>query len=94
MIVIWSEEARADLQDIFDFIAEDSPRAALLVDERICKQTDELAFFPNLGRIGLVEGTRELVIQRTPYIAVYRVEEDVVRILAVVHGAEERAPLI
>jgi len=93
MVVIWSEEARADLQDIFDFIAEDSPLAALLVDERICRQTDELALFPNRGRAEIVEGTRELVIQRTPYIAVYRVEDAVV-ILAVVHGAEERIPLM
>jgi len=41
-----------------------------------------------------VEGTRELVIQRTPYIAVYLVEEDAVRILTVVHGAEERVRVV
>jgi len=49
MVVIWSDEASADLQEIFDFIAEDSPRGALLVDERICQQTDELAFSQTLG---------------------------------------------
>jgi toxin ParE1/3/4 len=32
--------------------------------------------------------TRELVITRTPYIAPYRIEGDVVRILRVIHGAQ------
>jgi toxin ParE1/3/4 len=34
-----------------------------------------------------VEDTRELVIARTPYIAPYRIEGEVVRILRVIHGA-------
>jgi toxin ParE1/3/4 len=86
--VLWEEGAIADLQEIFDFILIDSPQNALLVDTRICDQTDELKMFPMRGRRGRVEGTRELVILKTPYIAAYRVEEDTLRILAVVHGAQ------
>jgi plasmid stabilization system protein ParE len=49
MVVIWSEEATADLQDIFDGISDESAQNALLVDERICEQTDSLAQFPSTG---------------------------------------------
>jgi toxin ParE1/3/4 len=41
-----------------------------------------------IGRQGRVGGTRELVVQGTPYIVVYRVHDDV-EILAVVHGARK-----
>jgi plasmid stabilization system protein ParE len=34
-----------------------------------------------------VEGTREMVIDRTPYIAAYLIEGTIVRILRVLHGA-------
>ncbi|HET7560985.1 MAG TPA: type II toxin-antitoxin system RelE/ParE family toxin [Rhodanobacteraceae bacterium] len=43
--------------------------------------------FPVSGRPGRVEGTRELVIERTPYIAAYRIQSDTVRVLRVLHGA-------
>ena len=89
MILIWDEPAVRDLQDIFDFIVEESPQNALLVDARICEQTDELAMFPSMGRAGTVSGTRELVIKKTPYIAVYRVEENEIHILRVLHGSQQ-----
>ncbi|MEO8727435.1 MAG: type II toxin-antitoxin system mRNA interferase toxin, RelE/StbE family [Acidobacteriaceae bacterium] len=42
-----------------------------------------------MGRPGRIDGTRELIIQRTPYIAVYHVDSEVVRILRVLHGAQQ-----
>jgi plasmid stabilization system protein ParE len=42
-----------------------------------------------MGRAGRVEGTRELVISRTSYIAAYRIVGDVSRILRVLHGAQQ-----
>ncbi|MGB8479497.1 MAG: type II toxin-antitoxin system RelE/ParE family toxin [Acidobacteriaceae bacterium] len=35
-----------------------------------------------------LDGTRELVIHRTPYIAVYLITDDSLRILRVLHGAQ------
>ena len=43
---------------------------------------------PEIGRPGRIEGTRELIIQQTPYIAAYRIERNSVRILRVLHGAQ------
>lgn len=83
----WSIFAQTDRIAIFDYIEADSPQAAIIVDERIRAEVESLAQFPERGRPGRVEGTRELVIPRTPYIAAYRLAGDTVRVLRVLHGA-------
>jgi len=60
-----------------------------LVDSRIEEQINRLAQYPEFGRSGRVEDTRELVIGQTPYIAPYPIYGDVVRILRVLHGAQQ-----
>jgi len=84
----WSALARADRDAIFDYIEADSPPAAIIVDDSIREQVGILARFPESGRPGRIEGTRELVILRTPYIVAYRIATDTVRILRILHGAQ------
>ena len=83
----WSAYALADRSAIFDYIEADSPRAAAAVDERVREQVEVLARFPQNGRNGRTEGTRELIISRTPYIVAYRVTGNTVRVLRVLHGS-------
>jgi addiction module RelE/StbE family toxin len=85
----WSVLARADRKSIFDYIETDRPQAAISVDDRIEGRVKGLLQFPEMGRRGRIEGTRELVINRTPYIAAYRIIGDTVRILRVLHGAQQ-----
>ena len=87
MILEWSAFALADRNQIFDHIEIDNPRAAIAIDERIQAQIEGLADFPENGRIGRVEGTRELVIVGTPFIAAYQITADHVRVLRILHGA-------
>lgn len=89
MILEWSVFALSDREAIFDYIESDNPRAAITVDERIRIRVEALMQFPETGRHGRVEGTRELVITNTPYIAAYRISGDRVRILRVLHGAQQ-----
>ena len=89
MIVEWSIFALADRSAIFDYIEADSPQAAVSVDARIQACVENLKRFPKFGRQGRIEGTRELIISRTPYIAAYRIAEDTVRILRLLHGAQK-----
>lgn len=84
----WSPLALEDRDHIFDYIAQESPQAAIAVDERIRDQVSELLMFPEAGRPGRVAGTRELVIGRTPYIAAYQTFSDIVRVLRVLHSAQ------
>src|SRR5271157_1278494 len=85
----WSLFAQADRDAIFDYIEADSLQAAITVDDRIRVQVEGLVQFPESGRPGRIEGTRELVIQRTPYVAAYRITGNTVRILRVLHGAQQ-----
>ena len=83
----WSPFAQADREAIFNYIEIDSPQAAAVVDDRIREQVERLIRFPESGRTGRVEGTRELVVNQTPYIVAYRILGNTVRILRVLHGA-------
>lgn len=85
----WSIFAQADRDAIFDYIEADSPQAAIAVDDRIRIQVEGLTQFPECGRLGRIEGTRELVIQHTPYIAAYRIVGGTLRILRLLHGAQQ-----
>ena len=84
----WSRLALADREAIFDHIEAENCRAAVVVDERIRTRIEGLREFPESGRPGRVEGTRELVITGTPYIAAYIVAADYIRVLRILHGAQ------
>jgi ParE toxin of type II toxin-antitoxin system, parDE len=46
----------------------------------------QLLMFPNRGRLGKKEGTRELVMSPLPYIVVYTVRGDAIYIVRILHG--------
>lgn len=85
--VVWTRRALRNLDHIGTYIAQDDPAAANRVVRRIIEHVSGLAFYPRIGRIGSVEGTRELVIADTPYIAVYRIAGRV-EILRIRHAAQ------
>ena len=90
MRIEWSPVALDDRDRIFDYydIEEDSPRAAIFVDERIAQQIEVLIDHPEFGRPGRVDDTRELVISKTPHVVAYRIMGDAIRILRVLHGKQ------
>ena len=83
----WTRPALGDLEAIGDFVARDNPAAAGRLVTRIVEAIETLCDHPHLGRPGRVAGTRELAIAETPYVVPYRVVDDGVEILAVIHGA-------
>ena len=85
----WSIFAIDDREGIFDFIELDSPRAAVKVDDPLGRQVQRLAEFPQSGRAGRVADTYELVTNGLPYVIAYRISADTVRILRVLHGAQQ-----
>jgi len=89
MRIIWRRAALNDLEAVREFIAQDNPQAAMRVHGAIRAAVDPLANYPNLGRAGRVDGTRELIVVDLPYIVVYRVAKDTVRILAVIHTSRQ-----
>ena len=95
MDIVWRPAALDDLEAARRYIAEDNPRAASQgVYGAIIAAVGRLADHPRLGRPGRVEGTRELVVPRTPYIVAYAVLDEqvmilnrAVMILSVMHSA-------
>ncbi len=88
MRVTWSPTAIADLRDIYTYIAADNPEAADRMRARIITAAERLlSDYYAAGRNGRIEGTRELVVPRTRYVVPYKIKEDEVLILRVVHGA-------
>jgi len=88
MRVIWSERARRDRHHAIDFIADENVRAAIEVGDRLVAISDRLEQLPESGRLGRIAGTREYVVLGTPYIAVYRITGDTVRIMRLFHHAQ------
>lgn len=87
MKVEWHPLAQADLAEVMKYIAGESHDAAYRIHDEIRSQVGMLASHPEIGRLGRVGGTRELVIAGTPYIAAYRVTRNSVTILRLLHGA-------
>ena len=89
MRVAWTRVALSQLDQIQDYIAQDSPIAAYRVAADLTTRTDrQLSANPMSGRNGRARGTRELIFADMPYVVVYRVGAEV-EIVAVIHSARE-----
>ena len=73
---------------IREHIAWDNATAALALDELFTKKAALLSDQPGVGRPGRLPGTRELVAHPS-YILIYDVAEDLVRVLRVLHAAQQ-----
>ena len=88
--LIWSEDAISDMENIFDYIAQDSPLYARYQVEGIAASIERLSMFPESGR-HLPEFPqfphREVIVGN--YRVIYRYDSsiDEVNIVAVVHGS-------
>lgn len=92
MKVLWTPEAEDDRAQIFDYIAADSPRSAVKMDELFGKAAARLAHHPQYGRVGRIPGTREVTAHKN-YCLIYEIEQDTVWVLALVHTARQWPPV-
>jgi toxin ParE1/3/4 len=89
MLVIWAPQSIADLQDIWDYIAEDNPRAATELVGAVRAKAEYLSRYPRLGRAGRGKQVRYVPVIGTPYFIVYRLSKANIEVLRVVHGARD-----
>jgi toxin ParE1/3/4 len=84
----------ADLEEIVDFIAQDSPRHALRVLRLLRARMKEIARQPELYRLRpeLGEDARLAVIGQ--YVILFRIRPNAVRMERVVHGARDLLPML
>ena len=87
MKIVWSPSAEDDLNNIFDYIASDNIQSALKMYRLFKDAIENLAYFPNKGRVGRCTGTRELVVH-VNYIIVYCIRDNTIYVLNIVHAAK------
>jgi addiction module RelE/StbE family toxin len=88
----WTAPAIRQLHAIHAYIAADNPAAADRTVALIRASLQRIALLPYSGRSGRRSGTRELVIPATTYLAAYRIANDEVHVLAILHGAQDWPP--
>ncbi len=90
MKIVWTEPAVEDLRELQAYIARDSEMYASGFVERIVLAADLLIDHPKLGRVVPEtndENLRELIYQR--YRIHYRIRNDCIEMLSVIHGARD-----
>lgn len=93
MHVRFQDTAEDDLDSIAAYVGPRSPLGLAKVMTSIFTIASQLEHFPLMGRPGQIDGTRELIVPRTPYRLIYVVDEpyyiDVIRVL---HGKRKYPP--
>ena len=81
--------ALQDLDDIWDYIAQDNPQVADHFIDKVEKQCRLLAEFPNIGTScdALLPGLRFLVVDK--YVLFYIALDDGIEVVRVLHGARD-----
>jgi toxin ParE1/3/4 len=87
--IVYHSGALRDIDSIFAYISKDDAAAAERVVRRIRSVAALLANSPHIGRPGR-RGARFLSVAGLPYVIIYRVGDDAVRIMAIFHTARDR----
>jgi len=86
--VHWTNTATEHLVAIYEYIARDSQDYALRMVDRITARSEQVAMHPQSGRMVPEyqhEHVREVI--ESPYRIIYRILEDRIDVVAVLHGA-------
>jgi plasmid stabilization system protein ParE len=89
----WTHTAITPLLAIAEQIVRETPLYAQRIVERLTRRSAQIATFPPSGRIVPEYGVPDIrdVIER-PYRIIYRIREEQIDVLAVVHSAPMLPP--
>jgi len=84
----WSSKAENDLNEIIDYIAQDSLEYALSFYEQVREKVENLILFPKMGRI-VPElddpNIRELILRN--YRIIYKILGEKIQLVRLFHGS-------
>ena len=90
MEIIWSSPSIKDLENLKNYISQDSVQYASIFISKIIKHTEQLLNFPEIGRIVPERNQkeiREIIFQH--YRIIYKVTSTSINILTVCHGSRD-----
>ena len=88
MKVHWTDNAIEHLVNIYEYISLNSSTYAKRMVDKITRRSEQIANQPQSGRMVSEydsEDIRELI--EAPYRIIYRIKQDQIDLLAVIHGA-------
>lgn len=88
--IVWSKEAVEDIISIVEFIEKDSEYYATAFANKVYEKASSLSTFSKRGRIVpeiLNDNMREIFLGN--YRLIYKIENDSINIIAVIHGSRE-----
>ena len=90
-----SPRADTDINSIWNYVAQDNPAAADRVEQEIQEAIEKLAKNPNFGHFRDDIAPRQYRFYRVfSYLIIYRIEEDTLIVVRVIHGARDLPKLI
>jgi toxin ParE1/3/4 len=93
--IIISPEARADLNDYYDYVVQINPDAALEMFDAARITFADLARMPNLGKRYTMPNSSQNDLRQwhikgsRRYLIFYRVQEEAVEIIRILHGSQD-----
>ena len=95
MILVFTNEATADLENLGDYIAEESPSQAMAFVQELRRHCASLLDMPKrfpLTPRHEISGIRRMV--HGNFLVFYRVTVENVEIIRILHGARDYEPLL
>jgi addiction module RelE/StbE family toxin len=85
--VVWSPKAVEDVEAIAAYIARDSPSYAAAVVSRVIEITNNLQQEGKQGRL-IPEIEKLTILEKFAYSyrVIYRVEDEIITVIAIIHG--------
>ncbi|SHL51387.1 Plasmid stabilization system protein ParE [Sphingobium sp. YR657] len=84
--VFWMPRARDDRFKQIDFLARHDAETAIRMGDAIAAAALAVGINPDISRVGRIAGAREFAIPDTPFILVYRIEDEAVVVLRILHN--------
>lgn len=86
--IVWSVQASQQYLGALQFLTERNEPAAAKLQQRIRNTVSALALRP-IGRSGLAAGTFEKIVLGTPYLLIYELVGDELRLLRLFHMSQD-----
>lgn len=89
MKVHWTQTALSHLLTIYEYVAQNSSVYAQRMVDRLTRRSEQIAMFPYSGRVVPEYKAPDIreVFEKS-YRIIYRIKEDQIDVLAVIHSAQ------
>ncbi|MDR3409733.1 MAG: type II toxin-antitoxin system RelE/ParE family toxin [Formivibrio sp.] len=89
--IVLTSKAESDLEGIFEHYQSNigGEKASDLM-RKVIEALEMLEMYPSMGRQSQVPDVRELVLTKIPFLAPYRVVQEEIQVLRVIHQRAER----